>query len=207
MKKIFVLIVLCFMVQMNSYAGPSISNKFQKSPDPEASYYKGFFEYETLIQSRIGQDSDRIDLGKYVGASEVGNAPRSILRLLGVYESGASTIQNGEPNSLNFLLWTILIRGFVEDHLTICSSDLKFSKFLDPQYFQLIQQLCNNQNFTDVLLNELWIRIMGYDVPIEEYDDWLISVKSYLTEHPNSKNEPLEFALSLLFLNPYLLLK
>ncbi len=178
------------------------------SPDPRAAHYRGFIPYEQMLQDRIGGIGTRIDLGQYLGVSE-SLTDRPILSLLGYYDSDV-TIKNGAPNSLSFLLWNLLISGFVEDQLNFCpgSTSRPPNPVVTPEWIALLESGCVAGPLSESLLSQIWTSLAGFDAPMSEYTAWLGDVAAF--PQPGAATDGtdrLRFALALILLNPYVILE
>lgn len=187
-------------------AAPLVRSVF--SPDPRAAHYRGFIAYERMIQDRIGGIHTRVDLGQYLGVSE-SLTDRPILNLLGYYDTEVS-IKNGAPNSLSFLLWNLLISGFVENQLNFCpgAAARPANPVVTPEWIALIESACVTGPLSETLLSQIWTSLAGFDAPMSEYTAWLAEVAAFPQfGTATDGTDRLRFALSLVLLNPYVILE
>ena len=147
------------------------------SPDPLPANYRGFIAYEQAMQTRVGRDDARLDLGRYLDAAKIGGN-RAILGLLGTYSTGRITIQNGDPNALNFLLWGSLVGAWVEDQLSLCNDPAApVAATLDPDWAALVREAClAAAPLTEALIADTVERIAS----IRASDEGKEGVKSFL---------------------------
>ena len=171
------------------------------------SQYKGFVKTENILTERIMAVGEPIMLPRYLPGTPSGFG--SIYELLGTYESviGTRTYKNGHPNSLNILIWYVLLSSLAKDLGENCirPTTLKFN----PVFAQNLQSICNWPQASakdETVMENFWIALMGYDAPQEEYFAWRDFFKT--SSYQNRTAEETVSAMSeAIFLNPFFLLE
>jgi len=207
MKK-FTLVIL-FFISCSAHAGSN-------------SVLRGYTQINRLIHERIAQRNG-FHVGQYLlGQSTSSPQNGDLLSLLGTYDGSdtSAAYANGDPNTVNMLLWYIDLNMFAEDIALQCAppaheeillqDDPKvFPLKLNPDFMAVLQPLCawpNDAAKTDAVLYAFWSAILGFDAPPEEFQAW----KTYfLTDPEYTTASPAKLiaamSLSAMF-NPYFLL-
>jgi hypothetical protein len=120
-NKIAVLVLISSLISAQS----SISF----ADDPSATL-RGYTEVNRIIHERIAR-TNGFELGQYLGDNSSQPSVGKLLALLGTYV-GSSTdgdYRNGDPNSVNTLLWYIALSQFAQDITDTCNTP---SPSIDP---------------------------------------------------------------------------
>ncbi|MBY0470147.1 hypothetical protein K2X30_03190 [bacterium] len=167
--------------------------------------FRGFVETDQTVNQRLLR-SPKTSLGTYVGEGTK-DFDTALLELMGVYKSTGLTTgyQNAQPNGVNLLLWYLVFSGFSEDFGKLCED----SSLLNDETLTLAKPLCAwpaASARTEENLEALWLQVMRYDAPIEEYQAWRDFFLGPEFEKV-SHQELLQSASFAIFMNPYFLLR
>ena len=116
--------------------------------------------------------------------------------LLGAFNgpNGQREFKNGTPNSVNMLLWSLILNKLSHDFAHVCGTtnapvefielnrDAQFGRRLmkaQPGFAQGLYDLCtldmslasDDPNISEKLQNA-WLSVMGYEAPFEEFQKW-----------------------------------
>ena len=173
-----------------------------------AAEYRGYVSVNRILRERFMLPGSSFELGSYVG-QEYDPVSGNLLDLLGTYKTGFGVghFRNGKPNSLNMLLWHLLLSEFAKDVAKICTGQntLKFN----AQFLDSVQGLCqwpSGNAMNSERLHIFWDRIIKHEAPETEYPLWEKFVTSNQMMH-FQKGEAVEWITLSVLMNPYFLLK
>ncbi len=179
---------------------------------------RGYAKINQIIHERIAEENG-FELSQYLDKNEVVPSDGDLLTLLGTYHGPDtnSTYQNGDPNSINMLLWYIVLDEFAFGIAVTCYS-INSHQFGDPTYplilktdfLAALKPLCQwpaASAQTDDVLYGFWSALVGFDAPPEEFQSW----KQYFQTETSYQTAPMtsviaEMVLAALY-NPYFLLE
>lgn len=171
----------------------------------QAQDFRGYSTVNQILQERLIRPGADFELGQFVGQNY--EAGPNLLDLLGTYKTGGwggSGFHNGDPNSLNMLLWHLLLSGLARDMGRICSDDQSVP--YNDEILALVKRLCEWPAASareDSLNAAFWTQTMGYDAPVDEYAEW----RSFLDGLDASGAEAVEVIALTVLNNPYFLLR
>jgi hypothetical protein len=175
-----------------------------------ATPFKGYTEINRILMERV--IGPGFSLGTYLGEPYVEAQPGTLLELLGMYETGGLSggFANAVPNSLNTMLWALLLSGLADDIGGVCTGAVsKDWLTLTPDFQDALMPLCDwpKASATSVVaLKTYWDALMFYDAPESEFEVW-----ETFAEEEAKTNETAAVAVSRLtvaaLLNPYFLLR
>jgi hypothetical protein len=195
---------------------------FQSVPDavPEkngdeiiGAEFRGYVAINRLIRERFLQDGASFELSSYLGEEYVDPSlgvftGTNLIDLLGGYQGSGhnSRFNNGEPNSLNMLLWYLILKEFSKKIGSVCIQSDALP--LNAAFVQAAQALCSwpPGKESQKLLSRYWIVAMGFEAPLEEMVPW---VELALSEDARvwRNDEALEKLTFAILFNPYFLLR
>lgn len=122
-------------------------------------------------------------------------------------DTGQSKFQNGTPNGVNILVWQMGIRSLTKSMAQVCvSKQPMFDAWqLKPSVFEAFAKACamsaeqDNAVRRDTLAS-LWLQVLGYELPEEEYLEFIevfASDQELLTMAPESRLQELLIAMLL----------
>ena len=172
--------------------------------------FRGYAEVNKLIHERVAQENG-FELGQYLDKVSALPTSGDLLSLLGTFDVSdpSSTFRNGDPNSINMLLWYIALDKFATDIASHCTMGLG-TLILRDEFWAALKPLCawpEPSAKTDAVLYLFWSALLRYDAPPEEFQAW----KTFFIQEPAYQNASAqtvisEMGLSALY-NPYFLLK
>jgi hypothetical protein len=172
-----------------------------------AAHFKGAVRIEQLITERITGVDHPFSLYRYFGAS--GRSALLLKQLLGAYVSDgtSSVFQNGEPNSVNMLLWNLVLYGLAEELEKNCSSSTSLP--IRPPFRQSLDEICKwpqPSAKSEAVMRNFWLSLMSYDAPPDEFDAWknLFLTSSYQNKPAGQTVSAMVFAA---LYNPHFLLR
>jgi hypothetical protein len=173
----------------------------------QAAPFRGATGIEEIITERITGTDHPFTFYRYMVGIE---NPYSMRQLLGVYSDlgGESEFRNGQPNSVNMLLWNWVIDDFASDIQTNCSqSSVRIG--LLSQVRDTINEICkwpNSDAKSETAMRNFWLAFMSYDAPPEEFDAWKeFFLSSSYKDRPASETVR-AMTLAILY-NPHFLLR
>lgn len=187
------------------------SNTLVSADDPLMSEYKGYQDINKILKVRaFVPGADPFELYRYLGAAGV-----SLSALLGQWNGFGvqSSFLNGKPNTINLILWHLALSGFAQDLARVCPDATEKPTFktdsLNPLLLKSLQTLCSwpdaSAKNADNLM-ALWMSLMGFDAPYEEFLAWQEFLHSpEMGQTPAAQALP--DAITAIFLNPHFLLK
>lgn len=177
--------------------------------------FKGYFHVQDTLKMRlVAAGNTSFQLSAYFG--EAYPQPGGLAYLLGAFTaSGPGTeFKNGAPNSLNMLLWYMAASGFAQDLASVCDTNSptlpRFRTNLDQNAFERLRAACvlpEDEEERRAVLQRLWISVVGFDAPRQEFDVWATHFgedPSFATFAPKDR---LAAMLMAALLNPYFLLE
>jgi hypothetical protein len=175
--------------------------------------FRGYVAINRLIKERFLQEGASFELSRYLGEEYVDPSlgvftGTNLIDLLGGYQGSGynSRFNNGEPNSLNMLLWYLILREFSKEISNVCVQSDALP--LNAAYAQAAQALCSWPPGREIekILTQYWIVTMGFEAPLEEVVPWIelaLSGDARMWRHDEAI-EKLTFAI---LFNPYFLLR
>jgi hypothetical protein len=170
--------------------------------------FRGYVAVNRALNDRIMKDGSYLELGYYVGQSYDMTA-MNLLDLLGTFKAGSAgaRFRNGSPNSLNMLLWHLLLSGLSRDFAKTCAGDTSLA--LSAEFAARLAPLCawpQASAMTDAVLLDFWLGLIAYDAPLTEFYEW----KRFVTSGAMSGfkgAEAVEWISLSVLNNPYFLLR
>jgi len=164
--------------------------------------YRGYIAAESLISERLLLEGAPFSFSTY------SNGQRGLLNLLGFYESdGENSFRNGQPNSINMLMWQMVLQGFASDVAAHCTNQSRL--LFQPVFRSTLDTLCrwpSPEAQDDATMRMFWLSVMSYDAPEEEYLAWRdFFLRSSYVSRPASEAVS-ALILSILY-NPHFLLR
>ena len=188
---------------------------FTASANDDSFSFKGYQLIDQQAFERIYNRTDTFtELGLVIGERS-GFGPfggPSLLDLLGIYPNGNNDgeMVNGDPNSMNTMLYFLLFDKMASSIVFHCSilEDPVATLNYNPNFMSSMYYFCRTKledappgdpNFLYYIEN-LWMQLMGFEAPEEEYLAW----KEYLTTTTFESAEDRYYqALISIFMNPY----
>jgi len=177
---------------------------------------RGYTVVNRLVHERIAQRNG-FQVGQYL-LPQAGSTPQNgdLLSLLGTYDGSdtSAAYSNGDPNTVNMLLWYIDLNMFADDIALQCAPSLTdepkvYPLKLTKDFLAALKPLCAwpaESAKSDAVLYAFWSGILGFDAPPEEFQAW----KNYFltgAEYSSASAAKLISAMSLAAMfNPYFLL-
>lgn len=167
----------------------------------QSAQFRGASAVEEVLSERLWSPGSTISLARYIDYN--------LRSLLGarVAFGGESVFSNGEPNSVNMLLWNVSLQGVADEIALNCS----FNSFppLNNKFKAALQKVClwpEESAKSNSVLQEYWLAVMGYDAPIEEFEAWrdFFLTSSFAKKSAQETISPLTFAI---LYNPHFLLR
>ncbi|MBK8201474.1 MAG: hypothetical protein IPK68_03840 [Bdellovibrionales bacterium] len=166
-----------------------------------------------LIKERFLQEGVSFELSRYLGEEYVDPSlgvftGTNLIDLLGGYQGSGynSRFNNGEPNSLNMLLWYLILKEFSKEIGSVCIQSDALP--LNAAYAQAAQALCSwpPGKESEKILTQYWLVAMGFEAPLEEMAPWMELAQSEAAGLWRS-DEALEKLTFAILFNPYFLLR
>lgn len=175
--------------------------------------FRGYMAVNRLIKERFLQDGASFELSSYLGEDYVDPSlgvftGTNLIDLLGGYQGSGynSRFNNGEPNSLNMLLWYLILKEFSKKIGSVCIQSNTLP--LNTASAQAAQALCSwpPGEESQKLLSQYWMVAMGFEAPLEEMVPW---IELALSEDAKvwRNDEALEKLTFAILFNPYFLLR
>ncbi len=161
--------------------------------------FKGWAAVSRELSTRLAAPGVSLDLHKFVPADDLDE-------LLGTWNrfGDEHTLQNGSPNSVSMVIWRVALSGFAKSVAGSCGQPrLTFHE----RFLTTLRKLCRWPSAdakTDVVLQEFWFSVMGYNAPRSEYAAWR---EFFLTSYASrSAAETIDAMTLAITMNPYFLL-
>ena len=182
-----------------------------------SSQYYGFDHIDRLLTKRILDPEAEVQRRTVLA----GHVSPQLISLLGraTGHGVESTFSNGNPNSLNLLLWYVGFRGLGGDFSTVCvdvweeptqaERAAQIRQTMLPETLDAIESLCkwNDEDFDrELAMQKFWSILVNYDAPGSEFAAWQI----YFTSDPfvdMPATDAIEAMTIGALYNPYFLLK
>ena len=128
-----------------------------------------------------------------------------LLLLLGGYDnangqdqSGNDSFNNGKPNSVNLLLYQVVLNSLAEEIQANCTSTTGLQ--FNANFRNALNTICqwpSPSAQTEEAMEAYWIALMGYDAPEEEFTAWrdFFMTSSYANQPASVAVSALTFAL------------
>lgn len=181
--------------------------------------FRGYSKINRIIHERVAEENG-FELGQYLDKVALVPASGDLLSLLGTYDGADSnsTYRNGNPNSMNMLLWYIALDEFSTDIANQCSGDKELNESkagvsplrLKTRFRSALSPLCawpDASAKTDSALFAFWSAFLSYDAPVEEFQAWknfFLTDDTY--QNMTAKKVISDMGVAALF-NPYFLLE
>ena len=183
------------------------------------SVFRGYTQINQTVHERVAEENG-FELGQYLDKVSVVPSSGDLLSLLGTYDGSDtnSTYRNGDPNSINMLLWYIALDEFATDIASNCAqitSDVGSPGpvqplVLRPEFLKVLEPLCawpEANSKSDAVLYAFWSALLSYDASPEEFQAW----KNYFLTEESYQTAPIgtvisDMGVAALF-NPYFLLE
>lgn len=181
--------------------------------------YKGLIAINQILQLRLltpDAAAPQFSITRYFG--QPSGEPTGLAILLGAYggEDAHRTFQNGTPSPMSMLLWQMILTSLAEDIARSCDQEGGPRSLGDifpynQNFITHLKPLCSWPSpaaKNDSHLLGLWLALMGYDAPREEYESWKEFFLS--PESPFSSSSRTEAILAMartIFLSPFFLLE
>lgn len=184
----------------------SVSSRTQAQAAP----YRGVAAVEQLLTERLLREGGLFSFRElYLQSADPAANSYALVSLMGSYEnsSGNNEFRNGVPNSINTLLWQLVLQLTANDVGRLCLG--KGNLLVNPFFQATLDPLCRwpapeakNENS----LRNFWLAVMGYDAPEEEFLAWQqFALTSSLADQPAAEAVPVLFFL--ITYNPHFLLR
>lgn len=175
-----------------------------KAEVPGGLYY-GFKSVDRKVKHRLIQESA---WGYNILSSHITDDPFSgILEVMGSFNEGK--FLNGQPNTLNVALYTVMFSSFSNSLVKVCDNTPS-GQFTTLKFDQMLKTFCEQsaegRSLTYDSLVELWLEMMGYDADFVEFEAW----EDFVNSEEMKSLEPklrLEHALKAVFLNSHFLIR
>jgi hypothetical protein len=181
--------------------------------------YRGYVEINQTLRTRLlesGTASYWFSLGRYIGE----NSDRfdGLPVLLGGFSGEATNndFRNGNPNAMNMLLWQIALSGLAGDVAGSCGTNnnplkLGFAYKYNDQFAARLKKLCAwpaVEAKTEDNLLKLWLSVMSFDAPKQEYEAWRDFFLASSSPFANSPSkDAVKAMMRAMLLSPYFLLE
>ncbi len=172
--------------------------------------FRGYAAIEQTLTDRLLADGANFSFKSfYLKSTDPNVNANSLLSLLGTYDedSGSDQFKNGDPNSVNMLLWQLLLQLAGQDIAARCQG--KGHLRVNPVFQAALTPLCKwpaPEAKADEALRAFWVSVMGYDAPEEEFLAWeQFALTSTYAAKPAAETLPILFFL--LAYNPHFLLR
>lgn len=145
------------------------------SATAQVGQYRGYVMSQSLLSERLLDQAEGINYSNFLYPLS-GQPLLSMLDLLGSYQGGSLSkreFRNGQPNSVNMLLWYMVLNSFAFEVQKNCNNT--FTLPLSTAFRQTLNQICQWPQATaqsESAMQAFWLAIMGYDAPEEEFQAW-----------------------------------
>lgn len=172
----------------------------------EAGKFRGHSFFDRVFSERTLTPGTPVSIGDFIVTP--GTYPGDLLSLLGGNTAngpGQIEFRNGEPNSVNMLLWYLGLDGISRK---IGQNCLQRTLAWEPSFQGKLLALCewpSAQAKSETVMQSYWLALMGYDAPESEYQAWR---EFFLqSSYANKPADEAVAAMSLAILyNPHFLL-
>lgn len=181
------------------------------SAQGEATRFRGNTAISRLLRERMLTEGSSFSFSPYMYDPNDSSSfvpAFSLLGLLGDYSSsGNNEFRNGTPNSVNMLVWQLVLSLTAQEMSKYCSrsSTLPFH----PAFAATLDPLCGWPSAdakSEKNLENFWIAVMGYDAPETEFLAWRdFALRSSFSE--KSASETLPALFFAIVYNPHFLLR
>ncbi len=195
MKRLFILIAVFLFSMLDAKAAAPL---------------RGYRAYQTMLRSRLFKPTSSFELADYFSYSPT--VALQIADLVGTFKNGTpdSRLDNAEPNSLNLLLLEFAFSQLGNSFSEFCGlstpENMLFRSSTNDYVTQLMGRLCSvTTNTVEAELENLWLAVMSYDAPEDEY--W--AFKEFFLPQVTTL-QPRDFVRSTVYailMNPYFLLE
>ena len=175
---------------------------------PSSAEFRGYTATNRTLSERLIERGHAFQGGVYLG-EQYNPMTLNLLDLVGTYKSGSAgeRFKNGVPNSLNMLLWHLMLSGLSGDVSKICSGENAREFRIDFQ--ERVRALCSwpaGASRADAVLFDYWLATMGYDAPLTEYQVWKeFALGPAMADFQGA--EAVEWLTLSILNNPYFLLR
>lgn len=175
--------------------------------DSKPTRYRGVDELAAALQTRTIESNITTYLGAYLGSHFRSND--NLASLLGYFQGDGleAGFYNGLPNALNYRLYAALFNSLSKD-LVVSTCPVGKPQWMraHEELKNVLLPLCDWQHAarTREQMMALWLNIMGYRAPMDEFDAWM----NLFTSEPLASmpaQELLPLLLESIFMNPYYL--
>lgn len=171
------------------------------------SEYRGYVTVNRLLLERLFNPGVDFELGRSIGESYDPNTT-NLLDLLGTYKTGfgSTEFRNGRPNSLNILIWHLLLSEFSKDIGRICLG--KNALTFNAEFVTSVSTICRwpDGPRTEEDLFKFWTLIMDHDAPLSEFTQWeTFAMSDEMSQFRGA--EAVEWLALSALNNPYFLLR
>ncbi len=159
---------------------------------------------ESRMSSRVLKPGESFFLGTYLDGQEPSPFRSTLSDLLGAIKgvTTETSFQNGAPNSINVLLYYVAFSGFSR---SCVSGALKFNLAFEQTMATMMTWPASAAQ-SESSMQDLWLRVMGYDAPREEYEAWRdFFLTSSYRSLPASETVPA--MMTAMMMNPYFLVR
>jgi hypothetical protein len=180
------------------------------STPAEAYRLRGYSEINAKLTLRLldasHPNSAQFQINNYFGA-----AAFNLSQLLGGFATfdSKATFVNPAPNAANLTFYFVLFEAFATDISNLCYGPVATIPF-STDFQSLVAQLCHAPwefHFSDdSLMQELWLSLVGYDLPMTEYFAWRDEFRSAYWK-AEAKADWINSQIVALLMNPYFLLR
>jgi hypothetical protein len=187
-------IILSFVILFSSHAISGISS----------TQFYGYYQTQAIIKQRVYTEDSQFTIGDYLGSKDLG-------LLLGASSGDGldSGFRNGLPNATNMSLWRVAMTGLANDWSNVCVDSYVKQNELNTEAIAIFKAICDWPSSTarnKEGLERLWLLIMGYQAPHEEFEIW----SDYFMQDKFKKlsgQEAVDQLSYSILLNPYFLLR
>jgi hypothetical protein len=179
------------------------------APEVKVAGYKGYDSINQALRARFVGGPEEFQLTTYLGRS----GP-DLTMLLGAWQGAgvSNEFANATPNATSFLIWRTAFIGLGRDVARLCPGTTEAPQVarlaLHPPAAAAAAVLCRwpegIREDPEAWLT-LWLALVGYDAPFEEYQTWRAHFES-----PTYRTLPAQEVIPLMvagaLLNPFVLL-
>jgi hypothetical protein len=166
---------------------------------------RGPDQIEEILTERMTGTAHPFTFIRYMGAMDFRSA-NLVRSLLGVHLISSGPI-SATPNSVNMLLWQMVLSGLADQLQANC--DASGGMFLQPKFQAALAKICawpEPAAQSKATMLEFWQALMSYDAPPEEFESWRnFFLASDYANRP-AHEAVAAMALAVMY-NPYFLLE
>lgn len=199
----FVLVLSCLVV--SCARAPTLEGAQPKVLGGSTGEYRGSLLLSQILGERLNEGGGAIPLHSFVGGDDM-------LALLGSVSTvdGVSRFQNGNPNTINVLLYSVLFRSVANILFAqVCQGDFSNPDFIvSLKAKEKLLPLCSwpaPEARSDAVLEGIWITLLSYDAPRAEELSWADFMRSKEIAIPAEK--AFSDAIYTAFMNPHFILQ